>query len=334
MKVAVVILNWNGRKLLEMFLPSVVEHSPEATVYLADNASEDESVKFVVENFPQVKIIQNKENGGYAKGYNDALKNLREDIFILLNSDVEVTKNWLPPLISHFEKDQKTAIVQPKILSHQQKNKFDYAGASGGFVDILGYPYCRGRIFETLENDTGQYDNPQQISWASGACLAIKRTVFFEAGQLDEDYFAHQEEIDLCWRIHHLGFQSWVIPESKVYHLGGGTLHAMHPKKTFLNFRNSLFNLTKNLPAFKAVFIIFCRMILDAVAGIKFLLEAKPRHFMAILKAHLSFYAHFPKMIGKRKKHHEKENFTSSGSIVWQYFLLRKTTFRQLRNQR
>jgi GT2 family glycosyltransferase len=299
---------------------------------LADNASKDDSISYVVENFPLVKIIQNKANGGYAKGYNDALKDLKEDIFILLNSDVEVTQNWLLPLIAHFEKDKKTAIVQPKILSYQNKNKFDYAGASGGFVDVLGYPYCRGRIFETLEKDNGQYNDARKISWASGACLAIRKDIFFEAGQLDEDYFAHQEEIDLCWRTHHLGYQSWVIPKSEVYHLGGGTLHAMHPKKTFLNFRNSLFNLTKNLSPIKAIFSIFFRMVLDAVAGIKFLAEGKPRHFMAILKAHFSFYAHLPKMIKKRKKQYNKENFTSLTMIVWRYFILKKTKFSQLKN--
>lgn len=326
MKVAVVILNWNGRKLLETFLPSVVKNSKEAQIYLADNASKDDSVLYVKQNFPQVKIIQNKENGGYAKGYNDALKYVEEDIFVLLNSDVEVTPNWLQPLLKHFKNNPKTAIIQPKILSYQQKNKFDYAGACGGFVDKLGYPYCRGRIFETLEEDKGQYDTALQISWASGACFAIRKEIFFEAGQLDEDYFAHQEEIDLCWRTHHLNYEIWVEPKSKIYHLGGGTLNAMHPKKTFLNFRNSLYNLVKNKRKY-VLLSVLARMVLDGFAGLKFLLEKKPNHFMAILRAHLSFYQNFLKIYQKRNTSNNKQNFTSLKSIVWRYFVLKKTKF-------
>ncbi|MBW2962053.1 glycosyltransferase family 2 protein [Mesonia aestuariivivens] len=329
MKIAVVILNWNGKKLLETFLPSVVKHSTEANLYLADNASEDNSVAFVQQNFPRVQLIQNKENGGYAKGYNDALKHLKEDIFILLNSDVEVTPNWLTPILAHFKTQANTAIIQPKILNYTNKNKFDYAGACGGFVDQLGYPYCRGRIFETLEEDKNQYNEPLQVSWASGACFAIRKEVFFEAGKLDEDYFAHQEEIDLCWRVHQLNYAIWALPQSTVYHLGGGTLHAMHPKKTFLNFRNSLFNLVKNKQQFVTLTILI-RMVLDGVAGIKFLIELKPKHFLAILKAHYSFYKYLPKMIKKRKPTYNKEKFSPLKSIVWRYFIEKKTTYRQL----
>ena len=330
MKIAVVILNWNGRKLLETFLPSVVNYSEEAQIYLADNASEDDSVAYVEENFPHIEIIQNKENGGYAKGYNDALKYVEEDIFILLNSDVEVTENWLQPLLFHFENHPKTAILQPKILSYQDKEKFDYAGACGGFVDKLGYPYCRGRIFATLEEDQGQYNKAQRIGWASGACFAIRKKVFFETGKFDEDYFAHQEEIDLCWRAHHLNYEIWAIPEAKVYHLGGGTLHAMHPKKTYLNFRNSLFNLVKNKK--KHVFLsIFTRMLLDGLAGIKFVAELKPRHFFAILKAHFSFYRQLNKMIKKRNTNYNKENFSPLKSIVWQYYVEKNTKYSALK---
>ena len=330
MKIAIVILNWNGRKLLETFLPSVVNYSKEASIYLADNASNDDSVAYVKNNFPQLNIIQNKTNGGYAKGYNDALQHLKEDIFILLNSDVEVTPNWLIPIISHFEKNKNTAIVQPKILNYIQRSTFDYAGGSGGFIDSLGYPFCRGRIFQTLEKDTNQYNNACKISWASGACFAIKKEVFFKAGKLDEDYFAHQEEIDLCWRVNHLNYDIWAIPTSTVYHLGGGTLHAMHPKKTFLNFRNSLFNLVKNKKR-NVFFSVIIRMILDGLAGIKFLIELKPKHFLAILKAHFSFYIYLPKMIKKRKSNYNnKENFTSLKSIVWLYFIKKNKKFSQI----
>ena len=330
MEIAVVILNWNGKKLLKTFLPSVVKYSQGAQVYVADNASQDDSIAYVEENFPQLKIIQLQENGGYSKGYNQALQQLKEDIFILLNNDVEVTENWLAPILSKFKNSAETAIVQPKILSYQHKNHFDYAGASGGFLDSLGYPYCRGRIFNELEEDQGQYDNPIKISWASGACLAIRKTIFFEAGMLDEDYFAHQEEIDLCWRTSRLGYEIWVIPESKIYHLGGGTLHAMHPQKTFLNFRNSLFNLVKNLPGTKAFLFVFIRMVLDAIAAIKFLAERKPKHFIAILKAHKSFYLNLPKMLKKRKGNYNNQKYASLTSIVWQYFILKRRKYTDL----
>ncbi|HBC03790.1 MAG TPA: dTDP-Rha--alpha-D-GlcNAc-pyrophosphate polyprenol alpha-3-L-rhamnosyltransferase, partial [Aequorivita sp.] len=229
MKVAVVILNWNGKDLLERFLPSVVKFSSEATVYIADNASTDNSVAFVSEFFSTVKIIQNKENGGYAKGYNDALKNLSEDIFILLNSDVEVTENWLQPVVSEFEKDSSVVAAQPKILDYKNKEYFEYAGAAGGFIDKYGYPYCRGRIFNTLEKDMGQYDDVSQIFWASGACLFVKAEAFWQAGALDEDYFAHQEEIDLCWRLQSKGGKIVYVGASKVYHVGGATLAALNP---------------------------------------------------------------------------------------------------------
>ncbi len=330
MKIAVVILNWNGKKLLKTFLPSVDQYSKEAQVYVADNASKDDSVAYVKENFPQVKIIQHQENGGYSKGYNQALQQLNEDIFILLNNDVEVTENWLIPILSKFKNSAETAIVQPKILRYQNKNHFDYAGASGGFLDSLGYPYCRGRLFNELEEDQGQYDNPIKISWASGACLCIRKQVFFKAGMLDEDYFAHQEEIDLCWRTSRLGYQIWVMPESKIYHLGGGTLHAMHPQKTFLNFRNSLFNLLKNLPTIKVFPFIFFRMVLDAIAGIKFVAEGKPKHFLAILKAHKSFYFNLPKMLKKRQGNYNNQEYASLKSIVWLYFIMKKRKYNNL----
>src|SRR5690606_18362263 len=226
MKVAVVILNWNGKELLEKFLPSVVANSKEATVYVADNASTDTSIAYVSKNFPEVKIIQNQENGGYAKGYNDALKKVPETLFVLLNSDVEVTKNWLQPIISEFERDDAIVAAQPKILDFKNRESFEYAGAAGGFLDKYGYPFCRGRIFDTLEKDVGQYNDTFPIFWASGACLFVRKDPFWKVGGFDEDYFAHQEEIDLCWRLQNLGGKIQYIGESKVFHVGGATLNS------------------------------------------------------------------------------------------------------------
>ena len=329
MKVAVVILNWNGKALLEQFLPSVVRNTPEATIYVADNASTDDSVVFVQQNFPQVKIIQNKVNGGFAKGYNDALQDLQEDIFVLLNSDVEVTENWLPSLVIPF-KDPAVAAAQPKIKDFRKKEYFEYAGAAGGFIDALGYPYCRGRIFDHLEQDLGQYDDTVDIFWATGACMAIRRTDFFEARGFDEDFFAHQEEIDLCWRLFNLGKKVKAVGTSEVYHLGGGTLNSMHPKKTFYNFRNSLFTLIKNAPAKGLFWKIIFRMILDGVAGIRLLLLLQPSHTLAILKAHFSFYTHLQKMWKKRKNPLKNKEYYHIKSIVWAFYVQKIRNYKKL----
>jgi len=281
--VAVVILNWNGKTLLERFLPSVVAYSKEATVYVADNASSDDSVDFVSKAYPEVKIVQNTENGGYAKGYNDALSKIDADVYCLLNSDVEVTPNWLTPVISAFEESDDIAAIQPKILDCKKKTHFEYAGAAGGYIDKLGYPYCRGRIFDTIEKDEGQYDEDIDIFWASGACLFIRKTVFEEAGKLDEDFFAHQEEIDLCWRIQNMGYRIRFIADSTIYHLGGATLDTMNPKKTYLNFRNNLYLLLKNVNTKRLPGILLIRLILDGLAALKFLMEGKPSHLVSIL---------------------------------------------------
>ena len=331
MTTAVVILNWNGRALLEQFLPSVVKYSSSANIYVADNASTDDSIAFVKENFSQVKIIQNKENGGYAKGYNDALAELKEDVFILLNSDVEVTPNWLEPLEYMFASSPNIAVIQPKILDYKKKTHFEYAGAAGGFIDRLGYPYCQGRIFNTLEKDEGQYNEDKEIFWASGACLAIRRSVFEEVNGLDEDYFAHQEEIDLCWRINNKGYECWYNASSSVYHLGGATLNVMNPKKTFYNFRNSLYNLLKNVSGIKAYVFIFIRMLLDAVAGIQFLFQKRPQHLLAILKAHASFYLHFFQVKRKRSQGNDSQRYPLIFSIVWKYFIQKKRKFSELK---
>ena len=244
MKIAVVILNWNGVLLLEKFLPSVLKYSLEATVYVADNASTDDSVSYVKTFFPSVKIIKNSTNLGFAEGYNQALQLIEADFFALINSDIEVTENWLQPILKTFKNEPNTAIIQPKILDFKNKEYFEYAGAAGGFIDQYGYPYCRGRIFDTLEKDNGQYDDNCEIFWATGACFFIRSTVYRELNGFDPVFFAHQEEIDLCWRVFNNGYKIKYISNSVVYHVGGATLQLGNPKKTFLNFRNSLLMLT------------------------------------------------------------------------------------------
>ena len=327
MNVAIVILNYNGKALLEQFLPSVLEHSQQATVYLADNASTDGSVAFVKEHFSKVNLIINTQNGGYAKGYNDALKNLKEDVFVLLNSDVEVTQGWLSPILEAFKATKNVVAIQPKILDYKNKDYFEYAGAAGGYIDALGYPYCRGRIFNNLEKDTGQFNDSRQIFWASGACIAVKKEAFIKAGGFDEDLFAHQEEIDLCWRMQQQAGIIQYIGSSTVYHLGGGTLGVENPKKTFYNFRNSLLVMLKNNNRSAVWLILFVRMLLDALAAWQFLLSGKPSHFIAIFKAHLSFYSLVPRFIKKRYKHTQKIAYYQIKSIVWMYFIRKKTTF-------
>ncbi len=332
MKTAIVILNWNGKKLLEQFLPSVVNFSlKEAEVYVADNASSDDSIEFIKQHYPSVKIIQNSINGGYAKGYNDALQHIDADIFCLVNSDIEVTKNWLTPILKVFKEEENTAIIQPKILDFKDKSKFEYAGAGGGYIDALGYPYCRGRLFDTLESDQGQFDDITDIFWGSGACFFIRSSVFFELQGFDEDYFAHQEEIDLCWRVKNKNYDIKYVGKSTVYHVGGATLETLNPKKTYLNFRNSLLTLLKNLPTSKIFFIIFSRLVLDGIAGVKFLFELKPLHTWAIIKAHFSFYANFFKFLGKRKELQQKESYNKHTSIVWQSYALGRTKFSELK---
>lgn len=330
MEIAVVILNWNGKTLLEQFLPSVTRYSEEANVYVADNASTDDSIAFLRKEYSEVGLIQNTVNGGYAKGYNDALTHLSEDIFILLNSDVEVTPGWLLPIIKEFKENPNTAAVQPKLLDFRKREYFEYAGAAGGYIDRFGYPYCRGRIFDHLEKDLGQYDDNQKIFWASGACLGIRRSIFYEAGKFDEDLFAHQEEIDLCWRIYNLGLDVKYIAASRVYHLGGATLNSMHPRKTFYNFRNSLLNLLKNAPANWVWFLIFSRLVLDGAAGVKFLTEGKTAHFKAVIKAHFSFYSHLKTFLKKRRNLSKNEKYFHHTSVVLSYFILGKKRFSEL----
>ncbi|PWA07883.1 glycosyltransferase family 2 protein [Flavobacterium laiguense] len=325
-KIAVVILNWNGVKLLEQFLPSVIQFSPEATVYVADNASTDESVAFIKNNFPTVKILQNKTNQGFAGGYNDALQHIDAEIYALVNSDIEVTENWLKPILETFDTESETAIIQPKILDFKRKNYFEYAGAGGGFIDQFGYPFCRGRIFDTLEKDNGQYNDKCEIFWASGACFFIRSAVYKELKGFDQDFFAHQEEIDLCWRAINKGYTIKYNSESKVYHVGGATLQQANPQKTYLNFRNSLLMLTKNLPQDSLLKVLIIRLVLDSIAGIRYIIGGQFTHCWAIIRAHFSFYRLFLRNYKKREKK-QVETYFKTKSIVYGYYVKSGTVF-------
>ncbi len=308
-KTAVVVLNWNGKKWLEKFLPKLVEYSKEATIFIADNASTDNSVNFVKANFSDVKIIVNTTNGGYAKGYNDSLKQINAEYLVLINSDIEVTRNWLPPIINLMDADSDIAACQPKLRDYNNRNMFEYAGASGGFIDNLGYPFCRGRIFDDLEQDKEQYNDIIEVFWATGACLFVRSSCFNEVYGLDKDFFAHQEEIDLCWRLKNKGYKIMVQPKSVVYHVGGGTLNSGSTFKTYLNFRNNLYMLFKNLPTSHLFTVIPTRLLLDAVAAITFLKQKNGfLHFSAIVRAHFSFYFTIPNLIAKRQKISQKNN--------------------------
>ncbi len=329
MNTAIVILNWNGKHLLEEFLPSVVNFSQGYEVYLVDNASTDDSVAFVKQNHTKVKIIELDKNYGYAGGYNSAVKKIDADILCFLNSDILVTENWIEPIVDLFKNDANTVIVQPKILDQQHPNQFEYAGAAGGFIDQLGYPYCRGRIFETLEKDTGQYNDNRPIFWASGACFFVRKKTFDALNGFDETFFAHMEEIDFCWRAHNAGFGVMYTGNSTVYHIGGASLPKRNSKKTFYNFRNSLYALTKNSnhPLFVVILI---RLILDGVAGASFLFSAKGKHTLAIIKAHAGFYAALPKLLNFRKQQ-QRAAYIGEKSIVWSYFVKRKKVFFRLK---
>ena len=328
-KIAVVVLNWNGKALLEKFLPNLEMYSQEATVFVADNASSDGSVDFVKNNFPNVKTIVNSTNGGYSKGYNDALNQINAEYFVLINSDIEVTEDWISPIVDLMDSDKKIAACQPKLLDYNKKNTFEYAGASGGFIDKLGYPFCRGRVFDDLEIDKGQYNDAIEVFWATGACLFVRASHFNEISGLDEDFFAHQEEIDLCWRLKNLGYKIMVQPESVVYHLGGATLSAGSPFKTYLNFRNNLFMLFKNLPTPYLFTTIPTRLFLDGIGSLTFLNKEKGfQHLMAIVKAHFIFYFEIPKLMVKRQMINQKNNLVGKED----YSILFKNKIKGVKN--
>lgn len=333
MKIAVVILNYNGAEWLKKFLPTVIEYSPSAEIVVIENASTDASLTILKEHFPTVKVIINDKNYGFAGGYNEGLKKVDADLFVLLNSDVEVTPNWLAPMVDFFQKNEHCAAAQPKILAHHNKSLFEHAGASGGYIDTFGYPFCRGRIFESVEEDTGQYNSTEEIFWASGACLFIKSKLFWEVGGFDSVFFAHMEEIDLCWRLHNHGYSIYCLPESVVYHVGGGTLNYNSPRKTFLNFRNSLFTLHKNLDS-KLFLTIFTRLTLDGVTGARMLFKGEFKHIWSILKAHFSYYKHLS-YLNQQRKTIPKKSFnqlpgTYGKSVVWSYFVKKQLKFSQL----
>jgi len=326
-KVAIVILNYNGKSFLNTFLPSVVEHSAEHEIIIADNASTDDSVAFLNSNYPKVRIIGLSKNWGFAEGYNAALKQIKADYYVLLNSDVEVTPHWINPIIDIMQSNTKIAACQPKIKDFKRKTYFEYAGAAGGYIDWLGYPFCRGRIFDTCEEDTGQYDDTKEIFWATGACMFVRADVFHQAGGFDSQFFAHMEEIDICWRIKNLGYQIYYCPTSVVYHVGGGTLHKSNPRKTFLNYRNGLAMLYKNLPSDKLFSTIFLRLVLDGISGIKLLLDGSFKDVWAILKAHFAFYGMIPRL---ERKDPKQLGQVYNKSIVLEYFLRKKKYFSDL----
>lgn len=319
-KLAVVILNWNGKNWLEKFLPSVVRFSDGADIYVIDNASTDDSVKFLQLNFPSVKIVMNSKNSGFAGGYNEGLRQIDAEYYCLLNSDVEVTENWIEPVLNLFEKNSDIAAIQPKILSYNDKNKFEFAGAAGGLIDNLGYPYCRGRVFDEVEEDKGQYNDETEIFWASGCALFIRSKDFWNQNGFDERFFAHQEEIDLCWRLINSGRKIFYTGKSKVYHVGGGTLNKQSAQKTYLNIRNNLSMMLKNLPFPQLIGLIFFRLCLDGVAGIYFGLKQGFPHLWAVIRAHFGFYAQ-ASGTWKRRQKHQKSNFYQSKWLIFKHFL-------------
>jgi GT2 family glycosyltransferase len=289
-KVSVVILNYNGERLLQQYLPSVVQHTDNAQIIVADNGSTDQSVDYVKVNFPAIEIIQLEENHGFCGGYNLALQKIESTYYVLLNSDVEVTPDWLSPLIELLEKDSQIAAVQPKILSYQQKDHFEYAGAGGGYLDSFGYPFCRGRLFNYTEKDSGQYNDTREVFWASGACMVIRSEVYHKLGGLDETFFAHMEEIDLCWRIQRSGLKVLYCGASTVYHVGAGTLSRSNPRKTYFNFRNGLSLICKHLPGIQLLYKLPIRLLLDYLAALKFLVEGHGADGKAVLQAHYDFF--------------------------------------------
>jgi len=332
-KVAVVILNWNGKHYLEKFLPSICASTyPNLEIVVGDNASTDGSVDFLIENHPTIRIIRFQQNYGFAEGYNRALQEIAADYFVLLNSDVSVTPNWIESMITFMETDTNIAAAQPKILAFHQPTCFEHAGAAGGYMDWLGYPFCAGRVLDTIEIDHGQYNQNTEVFWASGAALFIRSVAWEKVGGFDGDFFAHMEEIDLCWRLKQWGYMIGYCAQSHVFHVGGGTLQKENPFKTYLNFRNNLMMLQKNLPLFQAIYIIFLRLWLDLLAWMRFIWIGQRKDAWAINKAHAHFFRDFKKTAMKRKavKRKTVTNGVYRASIIWAYFVLGKRTFDQL----
>ena len=330
--VAIVILNWNGQKMLEEFLPFIfLSTYDNYKVVVADNASTDNSIRFIEDFYPQVEIVLNNINKGFAKGYNDVLASVTADYYVLLNNDVEVEQGWIEPVIELMQTDNNIAACQPKMLSYINRKLFEYAGACGGWIDAYGYPFSRGRVFDVCEVDNGQYDTVKQIFWATGACLFIRAQAFHSSGGFDEYFFAHQEEIDLCWRLQLAGYKIFVQPRSTVYHIGGGTLPMGDKKKVYLNFRNNLVMITKNLPFSHALWKIPFRIALNEIFAVKALFRGQGEIFVAVLKAHL----HYLQWLLFKKKRIPKKKTASlqgiyRGLVIWQYFVNRKRTFSEI----
>lgn len=334
--VAIVVLNWNGEKFLKQFLPSVIASTYEnKKIIVADNASTDCSVSFLQENYPSIEVIKNPINEGFAKGYNMALQHVDADYYVLLNSDVEVTTNWIEPIISLMESDDKIGACQPKIRSYNNRNAFEYAGASGGWIDRFGYPFSRGRIFDECEEDKGQYDDAAPCFWATGAALFVKAKLFHMLDGFDDYFFAHQEEIDLCWRMQNRGYKVYVEPKSVVYHVGGGTLPKGNSKKTYLNFRNNLIMMAKNLPIAESIWKIPFRFVLDAITAWRSLMKGDSGYWTAVAKAHFHFMQwlilkqHKPKQT-KHENVRQQYSGLYNGSVVWAYFIKKQKTFLEI----
>lgn len=336
-RTAVVILNYNGSQFLSKFLPSVLAFSQEAVVYVADNKSTDNSLEVLTRDFPEVHTILLEVNNGYAAGYNLALQKIEAEYFILLNSDIEVTENWIKPIVRFMDENSDVAACQPKILDFNHRSFFEYAGAAGGFIDTLGYPFCRGRVFDTIEEDTGQYNEPTQVFWASGACLFIRSHIFRQLGGFDEDFFAHMEEIDLCWRINLLGKKVYCLPYSHIYHVGGGTLSKTNPKKTYLNFRNNIAMLYKNDDRISLLWKLPLKLVLDLIAGLKFWKDNSFSHFQMVILAYFHLVKDFEQVNKKRNKlqrlRENKVVFPVSPIILpFDYFLFGKRKYSDLKS--
>lgn len=336
-KVAIVILSWNGKKFLEQFLPSVVQHTSIelCEIIVADNCSTDDSIAFMQANYPSIRLIQNPKNDGFAGGYNDALQLVEAEYYVLLNQDIEVTGNWVENVLTEMEKDKNIAAAQPKLRAFHNREYFEYAGACGGYLDKYSYAFCRGRMFDEVEKDEGQYDDVREIFWATGACLFIRSEIFWKAGAFDADFFAHQEEIDLCWRIKNMGYRIICVPQSVVYHVGGGSLSKGNPHKTYLNFRNNMRMMFKNLPASSFLWKIPLRIFLDSLAAAYGIYKNHNlKDCLAIVGAHYAFVGGIPKLIKKRKGILHSDAHLSNVNTIWYYFIRRKRKFSDLDSQK
>lgn len=334
-RIAIVILNWNGRSMMERFLPSVLAYSDEADIIVADNASNDDSLLWLAKEYPQLRTITLDRNYGFADGYNQALRQVGHEFYLLLNSDVEVTPNWLGPLLAYMDAHPEVAACQPKLRCEWQRDSFEYAGAAGGFIDSLGYPYCRGRLMSTVEVDHGQYDEPMAVLWATGASLFIRSEDYWNVGGLDGRFFAHQEEIDLCWRLRSRGRGVACVPQSMIYHLGGGTLPKDNPRKTFFNFRNNLLLLYKNLPEERLSRVMRIRFWLDVLASVQFLVTGQWGSFRAVWRARRAFKAMRPDFEASRRENMQKAVLIPvpeqrTFSLLWQYYVRRKRRWADL----